>query len=48
MKVLRAGDFSGLSSVATLYLDRTPLTTLPAGFFLGFPPWNFSTWIAHS
>ena len=35
VKMLRAGDFSGLSSVTTLYLDRTPLTTLPAEAFSG-------------
>ena len=32
---LRAGDFSGLSSVTNLYLDRTPLTRLPEGIFAG-------------
>ena len=35
VKALRAGDFSGLSSVTTLFLDRTPLTTLPVGLFSG-------------
>ena len=33
VRVLRVGDFSGLSSVTTLYLDRTPLVTVPAGTF---------------
>ena len=32
---LRVGDFSGLSSVTILYLDRTPLTSLPEGIFVG-------------
>ena len=41
VKALRAGDFSGLSSVTTLYLDRTPLTTLPAGVFAGLTSLGF-------
>ena len=32
---LAGGDFSGLSSVTNLYLDRTPLTSLPEGIFSG-------------
>ncbi len=32
---LRAGDFSGLSSLKILYLDRTPLASLPQGVFAG-------------
>ena len=32
---LRVGDFSGLSSLRTLYLDRTGLMTLPEGVFAG-------------
>ncbi|MDE2927995.1 MAG: leucine-rich repeat domain-containing protein [Acidobacteriota bacterium] len=32
---LRAGDFSGLSSLEVLYLDRTPLASLPVGVFAG-------------
>ena len=35
VKALRPGDFTGLSSVRTLYLDRTPLTTLPVEVFFG-------------
>ena len=35
VEALAVGDFSGLSSVTNLYLDRTPLTSLPEGIFSG-------------
>ena len=41
---LAVGDFSGLSSVTTLYLDRTPLTTVPAGVFSGLSSLEFLVW----
>ena len=35
LRELKVGDFSGLSSLRTLYLDRTGLMTLPEGIFSG-------------